>query len=229
MQPVVSILLPGLDGTGQLFEPFIAAAPSHVATRCQPLPCDRPRDYRELADWVAERLPSVPVALIAESFSGPLALLVADRCPGVTAVILCASFVDPPMRPLVSPPAFLWKQRPPLALVRLLLTGGDRALAESVQRAIATVPSNVIAHRIVNVLQVNVRKELEAFSRPLLCLRATRDRLVPARCTDRIRAMKPHAEFADVEAPHLLLQSNPTSAWSFIEPFLDRAQKLGAG
>ena len=224
-----SVLLPGLDGTGRLFEPFIATAPSHVATTCQPLPCDRPRDYRQLADWVAGRLPAGPVALIAESFSGPLALLVADRCPGVTAIILCASFIEPPMRPLVIPPAFLWRRPPPLALVRLLLTGGNRALAESVQRAIATVPPNVIAQRIVNVLQVSVREELEAFSRPLLCLRATRDRLVPPRCTDLIRAVKPDAEFADVEGPHLLLQSNPSSAWSFIEPFLNRAKMLGVG
>src|SRR5213078_1891330 len=41
-----------------------------------------------------------------------------------------------------------------------------------------------------------------------------------ARSTEAIRAIKPAAEFADIEAPHLLLQSNPDAAWSFIEPVL---------
>ncbi len=226
MFPVLSILLPGLDGTAELFGSFVAAAQSTRTIRPQPLPCDAPRDYHQLADWVVERLPSVPVALIAESFSGPLAVLVANRCPRVAAVVLCASFIDPPLRPLFMPPAFLFSRPPPLALVRLLLTGGNRELAESVRHAIATVPSNVIAHRVASVLQISVRHELEALSQPLLCLRATRDRLVRARSTEAIRAVKPAAEFSDVEAPHLLLQSNPDSAWSFIEPFLERVERM---
>jgi hypothetical protein len=57
-------------------------------------------------------------------------------------------------------------------------------------------------------------------------LRATRDRLVRARSTEAIRAIKPAAEFADIEAPHLLLQSNPDAAWSFIEPFLERVERM---
>ena len=93
------------------------------------------------------------------------------------------------------------------------------------RRAIVTVPSNILAHRVASVLRVNVRSELETFAGPLLCLRATRDRLVGARSTEAIRAVKPHAEFADVDAPHLLLQSNPSAAWKIIEPFLERAEK----
>jgi pimeloyl-ACP methyl ester carboxylesterase len=170
------------------------------------------------------------VALIAESFSGPLALMIAARCPRVAAVVLCASFIESPLTiPFRRPPAFLWNRPPPLALLQLLLTGGSRALAESVQRAIASVPANVIAHRVASVLHVNVRNELESLSRPLLCLRATRDRIVRARSIERIRALKPHAEFADVEGPHLLLQSNPIAAWRLIGPFLKRAENVSAG
>ncbi len=230
MPPLVSILLPGLDGTAQLFKPFVDAAPAGLSIRSQPLPCERPRGYRELAEWIAERLPSDPVALIAESFSGPLALLIADQCPRVAAIVLCASFIESPLAiPLPSPPAFLWKKPPPLALVRFLLAGGDRELAESVQRAMATVPGDVIADRIANMLRVRVHKELAAFSRPLLCLRATRDRLVARRSTEAIRAVKPHAEFVVVDGPHLLLQSNPSMAWNSIGPFLERAAAVGAG
>jgi pimeloyl-[acyl-carrier protein] methyl ester esterase len=219
-----------LDGTAQLFEPFVAKAPSSVVATCQPLPCDARRDYDQLASWVIERLPPSRVALIAESFSGPLAIMVANRCPRVTAVVLCASFIEPPLN--ISPtwlPSFLWNQPPPSVLLSLLLTGGDRALAKSMQCAISTVPASVIAHRVATVLHVNVRDELAALARPLLCLRATRDRVVSARGTEKIRAVKPNAEFADVDAPHLLLQSNPSAAWEVIEPFVLRAEALGAG
>jgi pimeloyl-ACP methyl ester carboxylesterase len=222
--------LPGLDGTAELFERFVAVAPSHLIIRRQPLPSDMPRSYGQLADWIIERLPPARMTLSAESFSGPLALMIANRCSRVTAVVLCASFIESPLAvSFATPPAFLWNRPPPLALLRLLLTGGDRALAESMQRAIATVPGNVIAHRVASVLRVSVRDELESFAGPLLCLRGTRDRLVGARSTARIRVVKPHAEFADVDAPHLLLQSNPSAAWELIEPFLKRAANVSAG
>jgi pimeloyl-ACP methyl ester carboxylesterase len=216
-----------LDGTAELFERFVAIAPSHVVVRCQPLPSDTPRTYGQLADWIVERLPPERVALIAESFSGPLALLVANRCSRVTGVVLCASFIESPLAiPVPRLPAFLWNRPPPLALLRLLLTGGDRALAESMQRAIASVPGRVIAHRISSVLRVSARDELKAFAGPLLCLRATRDRIVRSNTAAKIRALKPHAELADVDAPHLLLQSNPSAAWAIIEPFLERIGSL---
>src|SRR5687768_4116314 len=104
-----TILLPGLDGTGDLFAPFVAAAPSGFPVQCVRLPDDSQRSYEELAEWVCARLPAEPVALIAESFSGPLAVLIADRCARVAAVVLCASFVKPPWPGLlVHAPKFLW-------------------------------------------------------------------------------------------------------------------------
>ena len=212
-----------------LFEPFVDAAPAGLAIRSQPLPFDRPRGYHELADWVVEHLPAEPVALIAESFSGPLALLVADRCPRVAAIVLCASFIESPLAiPFPKLPLFFWKRPPPEALLQFFLTGGNRELALSMQRALATVPGDVIADRVASVLQVRVYKELNTLSRPLLCLRATRDRLVRRRSTEAIRAAKPHAEFVDVDGPHLLLQSNPSMAWNAIGPFLERAADVGA-
>jgi pimeloyl-ACP methyl ester carboxylesterase len=153
--------------------------------------------------------------------------MIADRCSRVAAVVLCASFIESPLPvSFVRPPRFLWNRPPSITLLRLLLTGGDRKLADSVRRAIAAVPADVIADRVGSVLKVSVREELEALAAPLLCLRATRDRIVSARCTEKMRAAKPHAEFADVDAPHLLLQSSPAAAWALIEPFLSRAENV---
>jgi len=151
------VLLPGLDGSATLFEPFVAAAPAGTQTVRVPLPADRARGYGELAAWVSERLPPEPVVVIAESFSGPLALMVADRCRNVCAVVLAASFVEPPLpRWLARAPRFLWGRSPPVALLGFLMTAGDRSLAVAVQRAVAMLDAEVVAARIAAALRVDV-------------------------------------------------------------------------
>lgn len=230
MSGPISILLPGLDGTAKLFDQFLAAAPAEFRVRSLPLPNDRPRSYRELADWVLTQLPLEPFALVAESFSGPLALLVADRCPRVTAMVLCASFVRAPLPEILGRlPAFIWSRPPPAVLVRFFLTGGDRVLGDTVSNAVASVSGDVIAARIAAALSVDVTSELERFTRPLLFLRAERDRVVPARSADLIRALKPSVSFVDLPAPHLLLQARPRDAWSHIKSFLEKASLPDAG
>jgi pimeloyl-ACP methyl ester carboxylesterase len=212
-----------LDGTARLFDPFVSLAPAGVVVSCFALPNDAPRNYEQLAAWVIERLPDERVVLVAESFSGPLAVMVANRCPQIAAVVLCASFIVPPVKlSAVWLPSFLWHRPPPAFFIRLLLTGGDRALAESVRRAVADAPGDVIADRVATVLRVDVRDELAALDRPLLCLKATRDRIVRVDSTATIRALKADAELVDIDAPHLLLQSNPRAAWEVIAPFLAR-------
>jgi pimeloyl-ACP methyl ester carboxylesterase len=226
----VSILLPGLDGTAELFEPFVAAAPATFRLRPMALPKDRPRDYGELTTWVLDQLPAEPFALIAESFSGPLALLVADRCPRVTAIVLCASFVEPPLPSLLAHlPEFVWSRPPPHALLSFFLTGGDRTLSDAVHRAVASVPAAVVARRVAAALSADVTAEFERFSRPLLFLAAQLDRVIPSRCSQRARALKPSARFVEVRAPHLVLQSHPIDAWSHIAPFLERASVRDTG
>jgi pimeloyl-ACP methyl ester carboxylesterase len=223
------MLLPGLDGTGTLFAPFMAAAPAGFPVQALAFLSDRSGSYRELADWVASRLPADPIALIAESFSGPLAILVADKCPQVAAVILCASFVKAPLpRFLSCAPELVFGRSPPTALVSFFLTGGDRELAEAVRRVLKGVPAGVIAARIAAALRVDVSEELQRLPQPVLYLRARNDRLVPARSAAMIRSLTPSVEFAEVDGPHLLLQTQPADAWSHIRPFLERSM-LRAG
>jgi pimeloyl-[acyl-carrier protein] methyl ester esterase len=223
--PVI-VLLPGLHGTTELFDRFVAAAPADITLRAQPLPNELPLNYDALTDWVIARLPPDPVVLIAESFSGPVALLVADRCPRVIALALCATFVEPPAPSVIARiPRRIWNVTPPLALIRALLTGGDRALAADIQRTVRALSGDIIAHRIASALHVNVKAELQRCSKALLCLSATRDWIVPARSAATIRALKPSATFVEIDGPHMLLQTRAAESWRAIEPFIQSARE----
>lgn len=214
-------LLPGLDGTGALFAPFVSAAPRGSRTTVIPLPADRARSYAELADALLVNLPDEDLCLVAESFSGPLALLLATRQPRITRIVLVASFVTPPWpRLLANVPAALFGITPPIALVAGMMTGGDTPLAEQVLASVARVPPDVIASRIVQTLRIDARAALRVFAGPLLYLRATRDRLVLAGQSETITRLAPAASIVPIDAPHLLLQTRPREAWEAITRFV---------
>jgi pimeloyl-ACP methyl ester carboxylesterase len=88
------LLLPGLDGTGRLFEPLVRYAPEWASCTVARYPADRELSYPECADLVsAEFLPDAPFVIVAESFSGPVAILTASkRPPNLKGLVLFNTF-----------------------------------------------------------------------------------------------------------------------------------------
>src|SRR4051812_32963307 len=95
------VLLPGLDGTGSLFQSLLRELPADVEPIVLSYPARDVLDYSALTQLVLRSLPTArPFVLLGESFSGPVAVLTAAAQPkGLLGVILCASFVSAP-RPL---------------------------------------------------------------------------------------------------------------------------------
>ncbi len=93
------ILLPGMDGTGDLFDPLLKMIPPKYQVQAIAYPADELLSYEGLYDFVGDQLRNQgQIILVAESFSGPLALRIANSEPErIRAVILCASFVYPPV------------------------------------------------------------------------------------------------------------------------------------
>ena len=106
---VTLILLPGLDGTGDFFQPLLEALGHTVRTRVVRYPLDGAYDYPTCRELVRAALPAdAPYVLLGESFSGPIAISLAAEAPkGLAADILCATFATNP--------------RPRLAFIRHLL------------------------------------------------------------------------------------------------------------
>ena len=92
-------LLPGMDGTGDLFRPFIDSLPSNFSPTIVSYPRDRIAGYEELGNYLSDAVPrEAPYVVVAESFSGPVAVEHAAKQPSnLEALILIGSFVSNPL------------------------------------------------------------------------------------------------------------------------------------
>lgn len=223
-----AILLPGLDGSGRLFAPFVAAGPRAFEPEPVSFPPDRPLDYDELAALIRPRLPRGRFVLLAESFSGPLAVrLAAERPRGLAALILAATFLHRPLDPLLHPVrglvgARLFGAPMPAPVIRHFMAGPDApdAIVAEVQRAVAAVHADVLAHRSSEALRVDARDALAGVAVPILFLAPTRDRLIRRDAHEDVLALRPDAEVALLDAPHMVLQRSPHASLARIEEFL---------
>ena len=86
-----------------------------------------------------------------------------------------------------------------------MMTGGNEALAEQVLASVVSVPSEVIASRVVQTLRIDARAALRVFPGRLPYLRATRDRLVLAGQSETIARLAPATSVVPLHGPHLLL------------------------
>jgi pimeloyl-[acyl-carrier protein] methyl ester esterase len=230
MAPARVLLLPGLDGTGRLFRPLLDAFPSSVDARVIAYPNGRVLSADELAAFVSASIdPAEAYWLVAESFSGPIALQIASQAVHrPDGLVLAATFTRAPVRWLAAMPSLgalaVQLSRAAMTIgVRAMMTGRDAPpeLVAAVVDAIASVPKAVLAARIRQVLTSDVRSAA-AIRVPTLIISARRDRLVPSRLTAELRASMPHAEHVEIDAPHLVLQRFPIECAEHIASFIAR-------
>ena len=175
---------------------------------------------------VVEKLPQTGrFVLIAESFSGPLAVLAASTCPqGLDAVVLCNTFVEPPRCRCYAWLPFQWLFRlpPPDWALRQFLVGPGtpRSLCGEIRAAVTSVAPSVLSHRLREVLTVDVGEEPRQLPFPIMELCGMGDRLVSARALERGLGQRQNVTHARVEGPHLLLQVAPEECWGMIGQFL---------
>jgi pimeloyl-ACP methyl ester carboxylesterase len=223
------VLLPGMDGTGDLFGPFLRALPPGAVATVVAYPPDRPLGYGDLRPLVEAAIPAEgPYVLVAESFSGPLGILhAADRPPRLRALVLSATFASNPLPGAVrgigvlARPS-LFRIRPTASFVRSFLAGRDvrPEVLDLLMSVAAKVDPEVMAFRLRQVLDVDVEDALPSIAVPTLYLQASRDRLVGRRAMKRIAARLPGMRTAVLDAHHLLLQTRPEEAVRAIDGFL---------
>jgi pimeloyl-ACP methyl ester carboxylesterase len=231
MPPVPVVMLPGLDGTGRLFEPFVAQLPNGFTPIVVRYPTACPLGYADLRLLVEAELPTHgQFVLLGESFSSPLAARIAtDQHPHLAALILVGSFVRSPvpswlMRLPRLVASWCFQVPPPAWAIRRFLAGHDAPaeLVAAVRAALRTVSPAVLAHRVREVLALDVRDDLRRVRVPVLALAGAKDRLVSSRNVDDLRFLGDLLEVEFLDAPHLILQRQPAAAAAAIKRFLER-------
>jgi pimeloyl-[acyl-carrier protein] methyl ester esterase len=220
------VLLPGMDGTGVFFADFAAAMPAECKPVIVAYPNDPKLGYTELEGLARVALPQDrPFVLLGESFSGPIAIsIAASHPPGLRGLILCCTFARSPhpLLPLATAALrpFPAGRVPPFILHRNLFGRFDsphhRARLAELR---GLVSPETLKARLDAVAHVDVSEQLRRVAVPILYIRAKRDRVVSRASGDYVKKIRPDAVVAELDAPHLLLQTIPRGALSFLRNF----------
>ena len=225
-----ALVLPGLDGCAHLRAEFVAALAPEFAATVLAYPNDRALDYDALTEWVRERLPTdAAFILIAESFSGPVAIrLAAARPDGLIGVVLAATFARAPRLASLH---FLTRLLPLRALPMLpamsLMMGhwSTREWKQRLRAALAAVDPAVLRCRLLAAARVDVTGLVADIACPIVYLRAIRDRIVSADGWTTIRDRSHNAVCIAIDGPHMLLQARPLECAVAIKRKSDRAPR----
>jgi pimeloyl-[acyl-carrier protein] methyl ester esterase len=209
-------LLPGLDGTGELFSPIIPYLESHFEVHVVRYTDEFTfKDYLESA--LAQLPQSNPVSLVAESFSGPIAIsLLSNQSSKFHPSVLSATFCKSPLPFLTQalkylPESLFSSNLASKAILDLLVTGSDASLEvrNKARSLLKSVSPDKFQSRVNIVHEVDVTEELKDIDVPLLYIRATRDRIVLANSAAEIMKHGKNVHIEDVAGSHMILQTMP--------------------
>lgn len=220
-------LLPGFHGSAALFDPLVEHLSDEIVAH--PMGFESADSLDDHLSKISPMLPSAGSFLLAESFSGLIALaLMAAEPDRFKGAILSCSFARSPMQSLATIGKFLpslaYRQTP---LKRLILKyfclnhTPDDALLQTVLDAVSNVPPEVIKRRIKVLAETDVRDRLSLINTPVLCLAASADRVVPHHRITELHALLPNAALTMLDGPHLLLQARPTEAAEVVSNFVN--------
>lgn len=227
-QKTTLILLPGLDGTGLVFEPLLKHLPATINPVVVCYPGEEPMSFQSHIDFVKDRLPKgKPFVLLAESFSGPIALqLLADPPANLVGVIFVATFERYPKPFLLDMARIL----PQGALLKLFATNllcrffclgsADRKDVALFQKALTSVKLSAMSQRLKILAELPPPPETN-YNGPCLYLQASQDRLVPERAAARLQQHLPQMQRQQIAGPHIILLARPEAGARAISNFID--------
>jgi pimeloyl-ACP methyl ester carboxylesterase len=233
LAPTQLVLLPGLDGTGQLFADFLAALPDTLTPTVVTYPTNKFLSHAELLPFVSAAVPKTgPFVLLAESFSTPIAFsYAAANPPNLAALIICAGFVFKPMagwswitKGVAKP--WLFRLRPPRRILEYFLIGPNAPppLVRNIRKAMQLVSPAVLSRRVCEVLDRDARNDLARTTVPIMYVEAIHDRLLAESCRREISRIRPDIISMRVQGPHLILQREPQKVANLVATFV---QQLG--
>ena len=164
--------------------------------------------------------------LLGESFSGPLAGVIAQSPPlNMRGLILVASFMSNPHPVLLKlvniMPIWLLSISPPQWLIDMLFMSKDTSseVKKHFQAVVLQVPAKLLSYRLRQI--DSLKFELRPIELPFAYIRAEQDRLVTANSLRKIKKAYPQLELFQVRGPHFLLQTNPQECAKLVAEFVE--------
>lgn len=225
--PIRLVLMPGIDGTGIFFRPFLGALPDNVSSYVITYPPAEALSLAEYARFVRRQLPEDDAVLVAESFSGLVALMVIhDRPENVRGVVFSAAFAEP-LHHLFIAIASSIAHAPsmvlgmPASVMNFLLFGAyaSKELKELLRETLSRFSPDALRHR-AGLIASGYPFLDDRFDVPCLYLQASRDRLVPMHAARWFSGHFSYFELTRFEAPHCLLQTRPAECAERIMEYL---------
>ena len=237
------ILLPGLHGSDALFASFEEELQNvsdkselEIQTLTLHYPTDDSQSYSSLLNWLSTEIDLIKprkqkTVILAESFSTPLALMLADRYPSIIqAVIIVGGFCSSPIVNNTAVAALsliplrpLFMLKPPKAAIKHYLTGNEvsPAFVKNVQDIIRKAPAKTISNRVRAILDLDESMCPNLPDTPILLLQAEDDGIIPWETQNALENHFPHADSHWIESPHFILQTHPKLAAQHILKFLE--------
>jgi len=197
---------------------FIGLLPDGIDVKVVRYPKERYMCYAQLAELVVGVLPrSTPYVIIAESYSGPVATILAVNPVGnLKGVVFVSSFVAFPRSRIGAwigrrVPNVLFRVRAPAWILRWLLmdSATSREMISAVQDAIASVCPGVLTRRLRDVLNADFSSMLKDCTVRIVYLHSDSDRLIVTRGLREFLAVRTDIETVTIAGPHLFLQCVP--------------------
>ena len=225
------VLLPGMDGTGELFAPLLKYFQGYT---CQviALPQSGPQDYSSLTKYVKKQLPKQEFVLIAESFSGPIAAKLAQQKIGnLKGVVFVATFLSSPNKALLS----LAKQLPIKILSKLpgaryfikkffMGSSAEKHLIDQFISLVDQTPVKILKNRIDVMQKLRYQKFISLI--PSIYILAKSDKLVPDNKAKEFRECFNGLLIKEIDGPHFVLQTEAIELANVIEGFLSKLESF---
>ena len=224
------VLVPGLDGTGELFKPLMKILPKELNTLIVKYPKDKILTFEELVAVVNEQIPkNKEIIILAESFAGPVVLnLLKNYQFDVKNIIFCSTFAISPRKRLltllkVMPLSSVFHLPIPNFILKYFCVGkgASKVLIDLVKDAIKIVKPAVLASRLRMLVDIDERNSLNKLSSIDCCyIQALEDKLVLNQCVDDFIDNVPNLKVKVINGSHFIIQAKPDEYWRFIKTIL---------
>lgn len=208
------ILLPGLDGTGQLFQRLSQHLPAELDIEIVSYDAISAFSYSNQANELADRFKDGSIFIVAESYSGPVAYKLYQLMgPRVKGILFLASFITKPS--WYSCLAFLFPVSfiKPTALNRRLLyqigfnSLGGFTIVDAVFKSIKCANRQKLKARLKNI--AFLKRPNKKINCPVTYIQPSKDSLINSNCIDHIELLSTQFKRVQISGGHFIAQSNP--------------------